>query len=97
MTSTMSWNDIPTCKESGVNVEYLMLRGIFMPGGVSQDQVDFYVDLFKKVRALPEWRDFMEKGAFNQSFMSGGEYADWVKKAEDTHRSLMQDAGFLAK
>jgi tripartite-type tricarboxylate transporter receptor subunit TctC len=97
MTSTMSWNDIPTCKESGVNVEYLMLRGIFMPGAVSQDQVDFYVDLFKKLRALPEWNDFMEKGAFNQSFMSGNEYAEWVKKAEDTHRSLMKDAGFLAK
>jgi tripartite-type tricarboxylate transporter receptor subunit TctC len=93
----MSWNDIPTCKESGVNVEYLMLRGIFMPGAVSQDQVDFYVDLFKKLRALPEWNDFMEKGAFNQSFMSGNEYAEWVKKAEDTHRSLMKDAGFLAK
>src|SRR5438067_1427381 len=49
ITGTMSWGDIPTCKESGVNVEYLMLRGIFMPGGVSNDQVAYYVDLFKKV------------------------------------------------
>jgi len=31
VTDTMSWNDIPTCKEAGVNVDYLMLRGIFMP------------------------------------------------------------------
>jgi putative tricarboxylic transport membrane protein len=97
VTETMSWNDIPTCKESGVNVDYLMLRGIFMPGGVSHDQVEFYVDLFKKMRALPEWTEFMEKGAFNQSFMSGKEYADWVQKAEETHKALMKDAGFLAK
>lgn len=97
VTDTMSWNDIPTCKEAGVNVDYLMLRGIFMPGGVSQDQVNFYVNLFKKVRETPEWKDFMEKGAFNTSFMSGKEYADWVQKAEDTHKTLMKDAGFLAK
>jgi hypothetical protein len=29
--------------------------------------------------------------------MSGKEYADWVQKAEDTHKILMKDAGFLAK
>ncbi len=97
VTDKMSWYDIPTCKEAGLNVEYLMLRGIFMPGGVSQDQVNFYVNLFKKMRTLPEWKQFMEDGAFNQSFMSGKEYADWVQKAEDTHKALMKDAGFLAK
>jgi tripartite-type tricarboxylate transporter receptor subunit TctC len=97
VTDRLSWNDIPTCMESGVNVDYLMLRGIFMPAGVSQDQVNFYVNLFKKMRALPEWKEFMEKGAFNPSFMSGKEYADWVQKAEDKHKVLMKDAGFLAK
>ena len=97
VTDTMSWNDIPTCAESGVKVSYLMLRGIFMPGGVTQEQVDFYVNLFKKVRETPEWKDFMEKGAFNQSFMAGKEYVDWVEKAEETHKGLMKDAGFLAK
>ena len=34
--STMSWNDIPSCKEAGVAVDYVMLRGIFMPPGVTQ-------------------------------------------------------------
>jgi len=97
MTKTLSWSDIPTCKESGVDVEYLMLRGIFMPAGVSQEQVDFYVDLFKKLRETKEWKEFMERGAFNQSFMSGKEFSDWVAGTENTHKTLMKDAGFLAK
>ncbi len=97
ITDTMSWNDIHTCMEAGVKVDYLMLRGIFMPGGASQDQVNYYVSLFKKVRETPEWKEFMEKGAFNQSFMTGKEYASWVEKAEETHKALMKDAGFLAK
>jgi tripartite-type tricarboxylate transporter receptor subunit TctC len=93
----MSWNDIPSCKEAGLATDYLMLRGIFMPGGVTKDQVDYYVDLFKKVRETPEWKKFMEDGAFNQTFMSGPEYAKWVEQAENTHRDLMKEAGFLAK
>jgi putative tricarboxylic transport membrane protein len=97
ITDTMSWNDIPTCKEAGVPMEYTMLRGIFMPAGVSADQVAFYVNLFKKVRETPEWKEFMEKGAFNQEFMVGADYAKWVGAAEQTHQGLMKEAGFLAK
>jgi len=97
VTDTMSWNDIPSCKEAGVPVDYLMLRGIFMPAGVTKDQVDFYVDLFKKVRETPDWKKFMEEGAFNTTFMSGADYAKWVEAAEKTHVNLMQEAGFLAK
>ena len=59
-----------------------MLRGIFMPAGVTPDQVAFYVDLLKKVRATPEWKDFMEHGAFNQTFMTGADYVKWVAKNE---------------
>ncbi|MBM3580375.1 MAG: tripartite tricarboxylate transporter substrate binding protein [Alphaproteobacteria bacterium] len=97
VTSNMSWNDIPTCKEGGLNIEYLMLRGIFMPAGVTQDQVNYYVNLFKKVRETQDWKDFMKTGAFNTTFMSGKEYRDWVEKAEATHKDLMTKAGFLAK
>jgi putative tricarboxylic transport membrane protein len=96
VTKTMAWSDIPTCKESGLPVEYTMLRGIFMPGGVSQDQVDFYSDLFKKVRATPDWKEFTEQAAFNQSFMTGAEFVKWLEGAEAKHKTLMEKAGFLA-
>jgi tripartite-type tricarboxylate transporter receptor subunit TctC len=96
VTTTQSWQDIPTCKSAGLDVEYTMLRGIFMPSGVPQDAVDYYVDIFKKVRELPEWKKYTEDAAFNTTFMTGKEYADWVQNAEATHRTLMQEAGFLA-
>ena len=96
MTDTMAWSDIPTCKESGLDVEYLMLRGIFMPAGVDQAAVDFYIDLFEKVRETPEWQDFMSKGAFNTTFMTGDEYKAWLTKTADLHQNLMSEAGFLA-
>jgi len=97
VTDTMSWGDIPTCKESGVPTDYVMLRGIFMAPGVTPEQTAFYVDLLKKVRETPDWKDFMEKGAFNTTSMSGAEYRAWLEKAEAMHKQLMTEAGFLAK
>lgn len=91
-----TWADIPTCKSQGIDMEYLMLRGIFTVPGATKDQVAYYVDLFKKVRETPEWKDFMKNGAFNTTFMSGDDYAKWVAKEEARHQQLMKEAGFLA-
>lgn len=97
LTATQGWADVPPCASAGLPVDYLMLRGIFMPPGVSREQVDFYLDLFRKVRALPEWKDFMAKGAFNTTALAGQEFVDWLGRNEQMHRVLMKDAGFLAQ
>jgi putative tricarboxylic transport membrane protein len=96
VTQDMAWADIPTCKSQGLDIEYLMLRGIFMAPGVTPEQVAYYVELMKKVRETPEWADLMKTGAFNTTFMTGADYAKWVEKEEARHRDLMKDAGFLA-
>lgn len=97
ITATQSWKDVPTCKSQGLDVEYLMLRGIFMPPGAKPEHVAYFVELFKKVRAVPEWKEFMETGAFKDRFMTGKDYQDWLLKAEVEHFRLMREAGFLAK
>ena len=96
VTTDKAWSDIPTCKSQGLDMEYLMLRGFFMPAGVTKPQVDYYIELFKKVRETPEWKDLMKNGAFNQTFMTGAEYAKWVENEEKRHQALMKEAGFLA-
>jgi tripartite-type tricarboxylate transporter receptor subunit TctC len=68
-----------------------------MPPGVTQEQVDFYIDLFKRVRNTPDWKKFTEDAAFKDTFMTGKEYVEWVSQAETTHKALMQEAGFIAK
>lgn len=97
VTDTLSWNDIPTCKESGVSTDYLMLRGVFMAPGVTAEQTAFYVNMLKKVRESAEWKDYMEKGAFNQTALSGDAFTKWLGTAENMHRELMKEAGFIAK
>jgi tripartite-type tricarboxylate transporter receptor subunit TctC len=97
VTDKQSWGDIPTCQESGVPTDYVMLRGVFMAPGVTPEQQAFYVNLLKKVRETPDWQDFIEKGAFNATAMTGTDFVRWLSSAEILHRQLMTEAGFLAK
>jgi putative tricarboxylic transport membrane protein len=96
IANNMSWADLPTCKSQGLDVEYLMLRGIFTVPGATKDQVDYYVDVLKKVRDMAEWKTLMSEGAFNTTFMTGGEYAAWIENEDKRHQVLMKEAGFLA-
>ena len=97
VTDKEAWGDIPTCKEAGVSTDYVMLRGIFMAPGVTPAQTAYYVELMKKVRDTPEWKEFMEKGAFNTTALAGTDYVKWLSSADIQHRLLMTEAGFLAK
>jgi putative tricarboxylic transport membrane protein len=92
VAGNQTWNDLPTCMSFGIPVQYLMLRGIFMAPGTSPDQVAYYVQLLNKVRALPEWQEFMAQGAFNQTALTGEPFVAWLDKAESFHRLLMREA-----
>jgi putative tricarboxylic transport membrane protein len=97
VTETQSWNDIPTCKEEGLDVQYLMLRAMFLPGKVTVEQQAFYVDLFQKVTQTPEYKDYMEKQALKPIFLTGKDMIQFLEEDDKLNTSLMNEAGFVAK
>src|ERR1700712_4020117 len=97
VTDTQSWNDIPTCKEEGLDVQYLMLRAMFLPGKVTPEQTAFYVDLFQKVTQTAEYKDYMEKQALKPIFLTGSDMLKFLEEDDKLNASLMNEAGFVAK
>jgi len=96
--SVGEWKDIPTVKEAlGVDVNYLMLRGIFGAPNMPKDAVDWYVGFLKKISETPEWKKYMEDGALKPAFASGAEYVKWVEENEQLHKDLMAKGGLLKK
>lgn len=87
VTASQSWSDIPTCREEGIPVEYQGFLGVFMPPGVSAEQVNYFIEVFKKVVATPEWKSYMENGVFKRTFKSGADFTDWLTNAENFHQT----------
>src|SRR3989442_892633 len=96
VAGNMSWNDVPTCKEEGLDVQYLMLRAIFLPGKVTADQAAFYVDLFRKVTRTAEYKEYMEKQALKPIFLTGKDMLKFLEEDDALNKSLMTEAGFVA-
>jgi tripartite-type tricarboxylate transporter receptor subunit TctC len=97
LAGDQSWSDLPTCMSFGIPVQYLMMRAIFTAPGAKPEQVAYYNELLDKVRALPEWKDFMARGAFKQTSMSGTTFTQWLERTESFHRVLMREARFIVR
>jgi putative tricarboxylic transport membrane protein len=90
------WDKIPTIKEAtGVDMSYLMLRGIFAAPGITKEQQDFYVDCLKKVTETPEWKKYVSDMGLQAAFLSGPDYVKWVGEQEAKHKELMTKGGLI--
>lgn len=98
MSRARSWNDIPTCKEAGINVSYQALVSIFMGPGVTDEQMGYFISLFKKVVETPEWKAYMEEGAYSQTFMTSQKLAVCLAGIDEFHKQQLNgNCGFICK
>jgi tripartite-type tricarboxylate transporter receptor subunit TctC len=92
------WDKIPTLKESaGVDLSYMMLRGIFAAPGITKEQQAFYADVLKKVTETPEWIKYVSDNGLKAAYLTGPDYAKWVGEQEVIHKDLMAKGGLLKK
>ena len=92
------WDKIPTLKESaGVDLSYLMLRGIFAAPGITKEQQAFYVDVLKKVTETPEWIKYVSDNGLKAAYLTGPDYVKWVGEQEAIHKDLMAKGVLLKK
>ncbi|MFZ4438985.1 MAG: tripartite tricarboxylate transporter substrate binding protein [Syntrophales bacterium] len=92
------WKEIPTMKESsGVDMSYLMLRGIFAAPDITKEQQEFYVNMLKKVTETPEWQKYISDNGLKPAFMTGPDYIKWLEEKEKITKDLMAKGNLLKK
>jgi tripartite-type tricarboxylate transporter receptor subunit TctC len=90
------WDKIPTLKEAtGMDVSYLMLRGIFAAPKIKKEVQDGYVELFKKVTETEDFKKYMNDNALKSAFQSGPEFVKWVEEQDALHKTLMEKGGMM--
>lgn len=93
-----SWADIPTCMEAGLPIEkYQMPRTIWLPRGVSGEQVEFYRAVLAKVRDTQEWKAWLRRGSQTDAFLTGPELTDYIASDERWLRGQFAEDGWLVR
>jgi hypothetical protein len=49
------------------------------------------------VRSMPEWQEFVARGAFKDAPKAGGEFSSWLADAHEQHKGLMSKAQFALR
>lgn len=88
-TQDAVWASIPTLKEQGYDVQYLMLSGLFAPPDMPAAARAYYIAVMSKVRETPEWRAYVRNSALKDNFMSGKPFKLWLTSSEITHKDLV--------
>ena len=81
--------DVPTAKEQGFDLVIGVDRGVVLPKGASQDVVDYYIDLFRKVANDPDVQQQMTAKGSSMPFTAGADYRAYF---EDTFKKWKQIA-----
>lgn len=91
------YKGLPTCKSQGldVGIEYFIMRSVMGPPGLSPEQVQFHVDLFRKVYDSAEWKEFAEKNVLDLKFLAGEEFKKFVDDYNKLHEDVMKQAGWV--
>ncbi|MCY1279584.1 Tripartite tricarboxylate transporter family receptor [compost metagenome] len=96
VTAEQSWADIPTCHEQGLGIDqYRFPRTVFLPGGISDEQRAFYVELMRKVSQTPEFKAYVERSALAPTFLEGQELVAYIEKDRQRVIPLFREAGWL--
>ena len=98
VTETMGWSDVPTCVESGIPIEqYQQPRTLWLPKGAPADAVAYYVDVLAKVRATPEWKQYIERSAQTDRFLTGADLTNFVASDDAKARKVFEQEGWLGR
>ena len=98
VTATQGWSDIPSCRDEGIAVDsFTQPRIASIPGKVPAEAVAFWTELFKKVAATPEWKDYIDKSSQTGRTLTGDALKTFIAMDYDRQRAIFAEQNWLTK
>jgi putative tricarboxylic transport membrane protein len=88
--------DAPTLKEGGLDVELANWRGFVAPGGLSDADKQALTDLVTKMHDTQPWQDAVAKNGWIDAFMTGQEFADYLRSEETRVKGIIAEMGLVS-
>ena len=87
--------DLPTATEQGIEAVAANWRGFYVPGGMSDEAYDFWVDAVSTVYASDEWKAIMEANGLAPLDLQGKEFEAYVAASISEIEVLSREIGII--
>lgn len=88
--------DVPTFAELGHDIEHVQLRGLVMPGGVSEEVVAYWENILEQVASSDEWREqYIEAYFDSPAYLNSEEFGALIEQTNDRYRAIMEELDLI--
>lgn len=87
--------DVPTARELGYDTEWVIFRGFWGPGNMSEEAYDFWVNVLDETAASPEWAAIRDEVALGEYVLTGEEFEAFAKRQVQDLRALSRTLGLI--
>ena len=87
--------DVPTFAEQGYDFDFALPRGVVLPGGVSTEVRDWWVETLKKVVETPEWKEYLETKGLSGNTIFGDDFGVYLEKTDADFRGVLKRIGVI--
>ena len=84
---------VPTLQEQGVDVELANWRGLVAPPEISDEARQCMIVMIDKMRASQAWQDVLTKYGWQDFFLAGDEYSQFISAERDRVVPILQQLG----
>ena len=85
--------DVPTLRESGLDVELQNWRGVVAPKGISPEQEKALEDLLVDMTRTPAWQDALERRGWGDATLAGPEFEQFVAAEQQRTSQVLREIG----
>ena len=87
--------NVPTLRELGYNVDWVVWRGFYVPKNMPADAYEFWTRALRQVERSPEWARVREQNSLGQFFMAGAEFQVFIDRQVNQFRNLSRELGLI--
>jgi putative tricarboxylic transport membrane protein len=85
--------DVPTAREQGFDIDWVIWRGVYMGGKVADEDYSAWIETLKKLVATPEFKAELSARGLYPYTLIGAEYEARVKSDVQRFKTLAKEAG----
>ncbi|HEU4741282.1 MAG TPA: tripartite tricarboxylate transporter substrate-binding protein [Meiothermus sp.] len=87
--------NVPTLKELGYNVDWIVWRGFYVPKSMPANAYEFWIQALRKVAKSPEWAKVREQNSLGEFLSLGAEFQVFVDRQVNEFRNLSRELGLI--
>jgi putative tricarboxylic transport membrane protein len=90
--------ETPTFRELGYEIEHVQLRGVVMPGKVTNDALEFWETALQRVAASPEWkREYLDRFRDEPRYLDSQAFGEELARTNGLYTKIMTELGLIKR